>query len=595
MRLKNLLIITCAATSVWSCSKNDLRSQDGLMRVQIDVETQLSTRASATEQENTVSAFDVYLFDAESGLLEAVQQNVSPETTAPGALAGTQRIGEVTFPLGDNSKKNILAVANAGDNTVVMPEIEVGKTTYADMLEAVTVLAPDGGALSHPFVMGGFVNGADPAKEIAVSLCRRVTKITVSNQSEDVGLNITSLQLTGAVNQAYLFRDRHPSDADGLQYVDYGEMATSGSTSAFYVFPQPAATNAMKLTVKGTLNGNGFSQVVDICPVKDGTPKDMDHNTVYTVKLSAGESGLSAEVGVSNSQDWADGEDISGTITGGETPGTGLISFNGLQWMDRNLGATSADLENDWDNAIGAFYQWGRNTVFPAHNIPTVAGPLTAAAVAENGGKFITVMKGDWLSGTDNTRWQSASTQPCPEGYRMPTVAEFMGIFTTSGVLVTMWTPPTEVQENLVGGAFPAQYWGDKTNHILYGIKKYGSDDAYFMRWEWLTTAAGNNYVKISRWAAGKDATFTDKDLEAIRSEFEALGSTSEVLTLPAAGNITGSNGTYSAGSPGGYYWTSSLNGSEGAHRAEFTVNKMIAGDTYNSRVSGHSIRCVKE
>jgi len=37
------------------------------------------------------------------------------------------------------------------------------------------------------------------------------------------------------------------------------------------------------------------------------------------------------------------------------------VYFAGLMWMDRNLGASSADCENDWYNTLGYYYQFGRN------------------------------------------------------------------------------------------------------------------------------------------------------------------------------------------------------------------------------------------
>lgn len=37
------------------------------------------------------------------------------------------------------------------------------------------------------------------------------------------------------------------------------------------------------------------------------------------------------------------------------------VNFGGLMWMDRNLGAYSADCENDWRNTRGFYYQFGRN------------------------------------------------------------------------------------------------------------------------------------------------------------------------------------------------------------------------------------------
>jgi len=37
------------------------------------------------------------------------------------------------------------------------------------------------------------------------------------------------------------------------------------------------------------------------------------------------------------------------------------VYFGGLMWMDRNLGASSSDCENDWYNSLGYYYQFGRN------------------------------------------------------------------------------------------------------------------------------------------------------------------------------------------------------------------------------------------
>ena len=40
------------------------------------------------------------------------------------------------------------------------------------------------------------------------------------------------------------------------------------------------------------------------------------------------------------------------------------VYFGGLMWMDRNLGAQSADCENDWFHSLGYYYQFGRNIPF---------------------------------------------------------------------------------------------------------------------------------------------------------------------------------------------------------------------------------------
>ena len=58
--------------------------------------------------------------------------------------------------------------------------------------------------------------------------------------------------------------------------------------------------------------------------------------------------------------EWANGE--MGSVHMG-TLGQ-PITFGGTVWMDRNLGATSADCEGDWLHTLGYFYQFGRNIPF---------------------------------------------------------------------------------------------------------------------------------------------------------------------------------------------------------------------------------------
>lgn len=599
MRTKQLLLLAGMAFLTVSCAKESRNDMEigNTLHVNLNVVSDIPVRAAATEAENLVSTFDLFLFDAESGLLEYAQQGMMASSPSSGGVVGELNVGQVSLTVADRKNKNLLAVANGDTRSVVLPEVVVGQTTYAQMLEAVAMLSSTTESPSSPYVMSGYASGvnANDNPTVNLSLRRRVSRIDVVNLSADNGLVVSAMQLKQVVNQSYLFAEGHPSE--GVTYVDYDPVAVIGnSTTSFYVFPQPAATNRMTLTVTGTLNGMDFTQTLEVKPMQEGVAIDMESNTAYTVKLQAQAQEIKMECALQTVEEWKDGADIAGVITVDPAVPSDLIPFNGLLWMDRNLGATTADLE-DWDNAIGDFYQWGRNTAFSATGqIETISGPLTAEAAAsdENISKFITLMKGDWLDGSDDSRWQSAASQPCPEGYRMPTVADFMGIFTPAGVLVNTYTGPVSKSETLADGTFSAQYWGDRSR-TMYGIKKMGTADAYYMKWEYLKTNGGNGYVKISRWTADAAATFTGKDLNTIQEEFVALGEPAETITFAAAGNITGSSGTYSNSSQGGYYWTSSLNGSTGAHRAEFTSGKMIAGDTYNSRISGHSVRCIKE
>lgn len=172
------------------------------------------------------------------------------------------------------------------------------------------------------------------------------------------------------------------------------------------------------------------------------------------------------------------------------------VTFNGVLWSDRNLGATSGNPSRsveDWYNSIGYLYQYGRNIpyypynqnsenhtvdymitsqealqnnrlIYPVfdytswglstNNIGTwwtntttksasLVWDLDVARVnnqiSENGyvdfGYYIdktNKYKLSYLAGYDNG-WQENTNTPCPPGWRLPTVQDFMGVMPSSG------------------------------------------------------------------------------------------------------------------------------------------------------------------
>ena len=166
----------------------------------------------------------------------------------------------------------------------------------------------------------------------------------------------------------------------------------------------------------------------------------------------------------------------------------------------------------------------------------------------------------------------------------MPTNAELQGIFPASGVLFNMRSMTVKTGEAVAGGSMTTHYWGDNGAKTLYGIKNQGTASACYMKWEYLTTGAGKSYLRISRWPADAAATFTDKDLNTVKGEFAAMPAATEVFELPGAGYITGSNGTYSNPPTGGFYWSSSLDGSGKVYRAEIQEGHVNMTEPYASR-----------
>jgi hypothetical protein len=100
----------------------------------------------------------------------------------------------------------------------------------------------------------------------------------------------------------------------------------------------------------------------------------------------------------------------------------------GKTWMDRNLGASRAATSSTDSQAYGDLYQWGRRS--DGHQCRNSATTSTLSSTDQpSQGSFILTngSPNDWRSPQNNTRWQGVNgvNNPCPSGYRIPTVAEF--------------------------------------------------------------------------------------------------------------------------------------------------------------------------
>ncbi len=100
----------------------------------------------------------------------------------------------------------------------------------------------------------------------------------------------------------------------------------------------------------------------------------------------------------------------------------------GQTWLDRNLGASRVATSIDDELSFGDLYQWGRGT--DGHEKRNSA---TTSTLSDNDtpghGDFITTnsASNDWRSSQNDNLWQGVDSinNPCPDGYRIPTKAEF--------------------------------------------------------------------------------------------------------------------------------------------------------------------------
>ena len=90
----------------------------------------------------------------------------------------------------------------------------------------------------------------------------------------------------------------------------------------------------------------------------DKGPLHLLRNHKYTLSIFVMRDNVRIVTVSPQVYEWQD-VDVSATLTDGAL-GQPVV-FGGLMWMDRNLGAESADCEHDWWHSCGYFYQYARN------------------------------------------------------------------------------------------------------------------------------------------------------------------------------------------------------------------------------------------
>lgn len=157
---------------------------------------------------------------------------------------------------------------------------------------------------------------------------------------------------------------------------------------------------------------------------------------------------------------------------------TEVKSLTGKIWMDRNLGASQVATSSRDKASYGDLYQWGR-----ARDGHQKRSSMTTKKIAKNArpdnDRFIEVTKfpTDWLKNQNAGLWQGATgvNNPCPTGFRLPTVEEFDEEIATwksknakGAMLSPLKLPLTGYRSNRDGeitdSGVSGDYWTSTTN-----------------------------------------------------------------------------------------------------------------------------------
>lgn len=227
-------------------------------------------------------------------------------------------------------------------------------------------------------------------------------------------------------------------------------------------------------------------------PIKDAEgnlqykPYQFKPNYEYDVQLTITDAALVVTI-LPLVYDWIpEPEDQEETEIGNP------VTFGGVTWMDRNLGATSADptaSEMDWEKSRGFYYQFGRSIPFyiegsmqdpqyeksatlhkpkcdgddknnnakPFPYVPFINGYQNLGQIKMTNYNYnysadkiaklpketkliynfifrtadggVSYRDWDWNHETSAKQWDTRANQPCPKGWRLPTKNEFLTIY----------------------------------------------------------------------------------------------------------------------------------------------------------------------
>lgn len=471
-----------------------------------------------------------------------------------------------------------------------------------------------------------------------------LTKIQVKGTHKAGTLDIVNGKWTYAEEEVDLPVRTYYTNATGMKI----ETASQEVPGEMLVFPNEANE---QVTISVTLTGIGDNEdekteeyhlmKINEEGEEDGNFFQFEMNHEYTLLITVLKDEVRTIAIAPQVYEWID-EDRDNYL--GQP-----VTFANLMWMDRNLGAKSADCENDWENCRGYYYQYARNIPYildkemydaAANQIPvypflytynqygekvyggvqagtTVDGvPVRYPNIAINPGdegvyQFVwdTGNSGIWLfNEIGNAEYEQIdmywtsdnNNHPCPKGWRLPTRADFASFLPEKNYNGTWYTgfhyDCYDTDYNYIEDKVHGTINGERA---MYLIKRKGRSDCYRIRilLKDVTTSPEKRYFEFAYFSGDETMSFegvlNEDDFNKLNMDWNTP---TAIMQVPACGFIYTSGGDklHEDG-------TSTILRSTDWVRAGYNWVCYLRGDTNfglfsgSRKALGDQIRCVRD
>lgn len=435
----------------------------------------------------------------------------------------------------------------------------------------------------------------DDIKELeSVTLKRIVVKGTHESGTFDI------VEGTWRYTDEASYARTYYNSTDGMAITTSNEDVAPDGGDDFLIFPNEAGEEIVVAVTLSGITGIAGDKTVEY-PLRAVSETGQDEgvfrfqsNHQYTLVITVLKDDVRVVAIAPQVYDWVpvDNDDYLGQP----------VTFAGLMWMDRNLGAKSADCENDWENCRGYYYQYGRNIPYildmeqyelavkgssgyeflytydqkgekvygglQAASNKTITNPDGTTTTIPVRGRNIAINPGDeglyeyiydtgggiWMYADEsndvdpfnNTYWmEGPENHPCPKGWRLPTKEDFATFLPDKTFNTNPWYT----------GFHHLSYTGDILKYpeeVIYGtingrkafylIKRKGRDDCYRIRIT-LKESKGDatkQYYEFEYFSGDKEMNF-DGITAANQADIETRydwDTPSAVMQVPAVGFI---------------------------------------------------------